>query len=462
MKYDTVIIGAGVSGIFAAHELVGSNRHLMMIDIGKKLNQRDCPLDRGQSCACEECDKYVGFGGLGLSEGKYNFTNDFGGYLERKAGDRRALQLMEEVETLLCRYGADRARAYDTRDPELAGRAKQAGFAILTTRTRHLGTELSRHVLQGMYDHLENRMDWRFETAVSQIGRQENGGFRLVLSNDEIVETGRLMIATGRSGKEWLSRQCELLGLQQGESRIDLGLRIEMRGNQLDSILNRTFETKLRFEGSGYTATTYCMNPRGSVVFKHQEGLTMPDGQNYRETGSGTQNLNFTLFVPTFFPTLEEADRYLREVVGNVNRGRNRIAVQRLGDLRRASADASEPLRAGAIVPSLEAEFADLRQEVPELYLTATLEFLEALERLLGEPIDEDTLLYAIDGNLYSPGIATDDWFETCVHQLYIIGDCSGTTHSLSQAAASGLYAGRVLARQSNENDAIRSSPRLR
>lgn len=176
----------------------------------------------------------------------------------------------------------------------------------------------------------------------------------------------------------------------------------------------------------------------------------MPDGQNFREKEEGSANLNFTLFVPNRFPTLEEADAYFRDVVSRINQDRLRIAAQRLGDLRRGNEEDSNRGAGEAgtrkVKPTLEAEFADLREEVPKRYLEITLAFLEALERLLGEPIDEDTILYAIDGKLYSPAIETSDTFETRMNGLYVAGDCSGTTHSLSQAAASGLYVGRLLA----------------
>ncbi|THF72883.1 FAD-binding protein [Cohnella fermenti] len=475
------MVGAGVAGIYAALELAGQGRRTLVIDKGKKLEERRCPQEGEGSCDCEACDKYVGFGGLGLSEGKYNYTNDFGGDLERKVGSERALALMDEVDAVLCAHGADRVGIYDTSDPELSARARAAGFDTLATRTRHLGTELSRAVLGGIYGELENRIAWRFRTEVRELRPLEGGGFELTLSDGEELEADTVLIATGRSGNEWLSRQCAALGLGRGEARLDLGLRIEMRGDQLDTLLGRAFETKLRFSADGYSATTYCMNPRGRVVLKLQEGLAMPDGQNARERGDGgTGNLNFTLFVPAFFSTLDEADRRLHEVVGGINRGRNRIAAQRLADLRAGLAEEDgefagegrefaregrEFAREGrefageggaglattvaaaarTIQPTLAAEPADLRKEVPELYVRAALEFLEALEKLIGEPIDDDTIVYAIDAKLYSPGIATDERFETSVPGLYVIGDCSGTTHSLSQAAASGLHVGRLL-----------------
>lgn len=430
-RYNVTIIGAGVSGIFAAYELAASGRKVLLLDKGKRLEERS--------------DSYIGFGGLGLSEGKYNFTNDFGGELERKTGYDAALRLMEDVDAILCRHGGSAAELYHTYDPELASRAVAAGFGILSTKTRHLGTKLSKHVLNGLYDYLKTRIDIQFDAEPSSITQKDDGGFAVMLPNGMIIDSEQVIIATGRSGNDWLSRQCESLGIGRGEARLDLGLRIEMRGNQLDSLLKRSFETKLSFEGEDYSATTYCMNPQGRVVLKLQEGLAMPDGQNYREKEEGTPNLNFTLFIPNRFATLEEADAYFHDTVGRINHDRNRIAAQRLGSLREGSTAINEA-GSGTIRPTLEAEFTDLRQEVPERYIAATLEFLEALEKLINEPIDQETILYAIDGKLYSPAVETNNRFETKVSGLYMIGDCSGTTHSLSQAAASGVYVGRLLA----------------
>lgn len=101
--YDITIIGAGVSGIFAAHTLMHGQQRILMIDKGKRIEERECPLERGESsCPCRFCAKYIGFGGLGKSEGKYNYTNDFGGELESKVGYEYSLELMEEVDHVLC------------------------------------------------------------------------------------------------------------------------------------------------------------------------------------------------------------------------------------------------------------------------------------------------------------------------------------------------------------------------
>ncbi len=173
----------------------------------------------------------------------------------------------------------------------------------------------------------------------------------------------------------------------------------------------------------------------------------MPDGQNFREEKNGTSNLNFTLFTPTYFSTLKEANMYAHKVIGEINKGTDRIIVQRYGDLRKKQPTLKENMYNNRIQPSLKADFGDLTNEIPLLYIQILQGFLNHLEEFIGEAIDEDTLFYGMDGKFYSPTIETDENFQTNIQGLYVIGDCSGVTHSLSQAAASGIFVGKYLAR---------------
>lgn len=432
--YDVVIIGAGVSGIFMAHKLTETHpgSRVLLIDKGKKLSERTCS---GKGCECEVCDQYIGFGGLGKSEGKFNYTNDFGGDLGRKVGSDQSMELMREVDALICLYGGHAIDSYNTHNPELAQKAERHGLKVLTTTVRHLGTKLSTEVLQRLYDYLKDNIDILFETEVRTISKKDHF---FIETNSGLIQSKKIVIATGSSGSDWMLQKCHALGLTAGPSRLDLGIRVEMRGNQLQNILKETFETKLYIKGSDYDATTYCMNPNGRIIPKHQQGLVMPDGQNQREEGL-SRNLNFTLFVPSFFSAKREADEFANHIIGGINCGRNRIVVQRLEDLHNGVT--TENLIQNTIQPTVIAEPGNLLEEVPNKYVKAALEFFQALEGLLGESIDRDTLLYGIDAKFYEPKIETNDKFETAVNGLYLIGDCSGETHSLSQAAASGLHA---------------------
>lgn len=441
--YDITIIGAGVSGIFLAYTLAKGNKKILLIDKGKPLHKRSCPLDQGESCNCDVCDKYFGFGGLGKSEGKFNYTNGFGGQLEEKIGPDVFSRLMIEVDQILCHFGGNQVEMYSTENADLVRKASACGLKVLSAHVRHLGTKLSTAILQSLYDSLQFKVDMMFQTDVTRM-TNENGGFQLYLDNG-MIHSQQVVIATGKSGNDWFVTQCKALGITQDVTRVDLGVRIEMRGNQLDSILQESFETKLRYQGEDYVATTYCMNPRGRIIRKYQDGLVMPDGQNYREQATGSANLNFTLFVPRYFSSMIEAEQYAHSIISGINKGKDRIVFQRLGDLKENRSTSPDAMTNNRVQPTLLGECGDLRQEVPALYTTACLEFFLALEKLIGESIDDDTLLYGIDGKFYAPMIETTKEFETRLRGLYVIGDCSGVTHSLSQAAASGIYLAEVL-----------------
>ncbi|OIN67621.1 NAD(FAD)-utilizing dehydrogenase [Exiguobacterium sp. KRL4] len=434
--YDVTIIGAGVAGIFLAHELMEQGQTVLLVDAGKPLEQRT------------KQEAYLGFGGLGKSEGKYNYSAGFGGELAEKLGPETTLRLMQQVDALLCRYGADEVESYSTSNAVLADRAKAVGLETIETTVRHLGTALSERILRQLETVLWESVTFRFETSVDTIKKRPNGF--MLTTGIETFSSQRVVFATGRSGTEWMQAQLQTLGLVQNKTRLDLGIRIEMEETAFRTLLQDTFETKLAYASAAGTAVTYCMNPKGRIIRKHQEGLVMPDGQNFREQDTGTTNLNFTLFLPRYFATLEEANHYAASVIGQINQGTDRIVVQRLGDLRAGRSTLSDALAENKVRPTLEATPGNLIKEVPGTDISVLLEFLKRLEYLLETPLSSDTLLYGMDGKFYAPMLSTSITFETDIPGLYAIGDCSGVTHSLSQAAASGLYLGQHLTQKNS------------
>ena len=86
MNYDVIIVGAGPGGIFSAYELtlLKPGIKIAIFEAGHSLVNRKCPIDgdKIKTCInCKCCSIMSGFGGAGaFSDGKYNITNDFGGY----------------------------------------------------------------------------------------------------------------------------------------------------------------------------------------------------------------------------------------------------------------------------------------------------------------------------------------------------------------------------------------------
>jgi uncharacterized FAD-dependent dehydrogenase len=218
-----------------------------------------------------------------------------------------------------------------------------------------------------------------------------------------------------------------------------------MKDNQLDTILRDSLETKVRYKDDKLEATTYCMNLKGKVIRKYQEGFVMADGQNYLETDNPSCNLNFSVFVPKYFSSTKDAKEYATSIIKSINQEKHRVVVQRLEDLIKDRATTKEQLNKNSIQPTLYAQAVNLNDKVPKIYTDAVLKIFESMEKLIKEEIDKDTLLYGIDAKFYEGEINTNEYFETKEKGIYLIGDCSGTTYSLSQAATSGVYVGRHL-----------------
>ncbi len=432
--YDVTIIGAGVAGIFLAHQLVEDGQCVLLLDAGKPIRERTVE------------DAYLGFAGLGKSEGKFNYAMGFGGELVSKIGEETTRRLFQEVDNLLCTFGADMIETYSTHSPAVAIRARRAGLHTVETTVRHLGTARTVGVFTAFEDALLPRLDARFETTIEQITKSE--AFTIKTA-DETFVSRRIVFATGRSGADFTLQQLATLGVIPQRTRLDLGVRVETDEALFRILLQETFETKLGYDSPYGQAVTYCMNPRGRIIRKYQEGLVMPDGQNVHETADGSTNLNFTLFLPRYFSTLAQANAYATRIIGGINQGQDRIVVQRLSDFRKSRATTTDQLLHNGIIPSLAASPGDLHAEAPVEDLLVLEGFLKRLERLLETELPADTLLYGLDGKFYAPMLETSETFETTCSGVYAIGDCSGATHSLAQAAASGLHLGHALTQTS-------------
>ena len=198
--YDITIVGSGISGIFLAYTLLQSEAKLkiLIIEKGRKFTERICPIEIGSSekcMCCKICNKIHGFGGMGRSEGKYNYTNDFGGHLGEKIGNKKALKLMEDIDKILCLFGGDKAKLYSTENQEVSRMASKGNYEILTSKVRHLGTTLSYEILNKMYLYLKNKLDIKFETDIISIDKMNNL-FNLS-NNKDVYQSKAVVLATG-------------------------------------------------------------------------------------------------------------------------------------------------------------------------------------------------------------------------------------------------------------------------
>lgn len=454
-QYDVIIVGAGASGIFTAYELMQKNTNIkvLIIEKGNSLEKRKCPIDgnRIKSCIhCKICNIMNGYGGAGsLSDGKYNITNNFGGELYKYIGRDEALNLMNYVDEVLCSMGGADAKLYSTESSELKSKALQYDLHLLDAKVRHLGTDRNLNILQNIYDYLKDKVDILFNTEVFDIQKKDNEF--LIDTEDKTYSCRDLVVATGRSGSKWISNICKKLGIKTESSRVDIGVRVELPADVFEHITQEVYESKIVYRTKKYSdfVRTFCMNPHGEVVSENTNGIVTVNGHSYSNPELHTKNTNFALLVSNHFTEpFKNSNEYGESIARLSNMLGGGVLVQRFGDLVQGRRTNEHRLQKSFTIPTLNATPGDLSLVLPKRQLDDIIEMIYALDKIAPGTANEDTLLYGVEVKFYNSIVEVDNNLETSVKGLYVLGDGSGVTHSLSQASASGVYIGRLLGKK--------------
>ena len=452
-SYNVAIVGAGPGGIFAAYELKKQKPELsvVVIEKGSALHRRKCPIDgvKIKSCInCPSCSIMNGFGGAGaFSDGKYNITNEFGGDLYKYVGADEAIELMEYVDAINVENGGAESRLFASERPDIAKLCLQNDLHLLKAKVRHLGTDINYIVLENLYNQLKDQVDFVFNTEVQTIERE---GERFVLTcPKEQFTADKVIISTGRSGSKWMESICQSLSIPTESSRIDIGVRVEVPYDIFSDMTDALYESKIVYRTKRYQdkVRTFCMNPHGVVVSENTNGIINVNGHSYEDPKLYTHNTNFALLVSNHFTEpFHQSNQYGESIARLSNMLGGGVIVQRFGDLIRGQRSTEDRIENGFVTPTLKATPGDLSLVIPKRQLDDIIEMIEALDRVCPGMASDDTLLYGIEVKFYNMQVEVDDNLETCVPGLYVIGDCSGVTHSLSHASASGVYAARKIA----------------
>ena len=454
MKYDVMIIGAGPGGIFSAYELTRRNKDLKVavFEAGHALSKRSCPIDgdKVKSCIrCKSCSIMSGFGGAGaFSDGKYNITNDFGGTLYEYLGKQKALELMQYVDEINMRYGGEGTKLYSTAGSQFKKLCMQNDLHLLDASVRHLGTDINYVVLENLYNELKDKVDFYFDTPVQKVEKLENG-FRATTENDAF-EGQYCIISVGRSGSKWMGQVCDDLKIKTKSNRVDIGVRVEIPAEIFSHITNELYESKIvyRTEQYGDLVRTFCMNPKGAVVSENTNGIVTVNGHSYEDPAKQTNNTNFALLVAKHFSEpFHDSNGYGESIARLSNMLGGGVIVQRFGDLIRGRRSTPSRIAESFTVPTMSATPGDLSLVLPKRLLDGIIEMIYALDKIAPGMANDDTLLYGVEVKFYNMEVAVDENLQSCYKGLYVIGDGSGITHSLSHASASGVHVARQIAK---------------
>lgn len=452
--YDIIIIGAGASGVFMSYELakLDVDAEVLMIDKGARLENRLCPIKAGaETCLkCSPCHIMNGYGGAGtLSDGKYNITTQFGGDLHTYVGVDKAMELMEYVDDVLCGMGGADAKLYSTASSELKTMALRNNLHLLEAKVRHLGTDRNMKILARMFEYCSDKIETKFYTTIENVEVEDDGTFLLTSDKGEQYRCRDLVMATGRSGSKWSSQICEKLGIKQKKNRVDIGVRVELPAEIFKHITDDVYESKIVYKTDKYNdlVRTFCMNPYGEVVAENTNGIVTVNGHSYADPALRTENTNFALLVSNkFTEPFKDSNEYGESIARLSNMLGGGVLLQRFGDLVKGRRSSERRMEKCFTRPTLQATPGDLSLVIPKRQLDNIIEMIYALDKIAPGTANEDTLLYGVEVKFYNSKIAVDENLQTAVPGLYALGDGAGVTHSLSQASASGVYVGRILA----------------
>ena len=474
-NYDVAIVGAGPGGIYAAYELKKKDPALsvVVLEAGHSLEKRHCPIDgkKIKSCiSCKSCSIMSGFGGAGaFSDGKYNITNDFGGTLYEYIGKEEALSLMKYVDEINMENGGEGTRLFSTAGTKFKKLCMQNRLKLLDASVRHLGTDINYVVLKNLYAKLKDQVEFYFDTPVDKIeilGRRQErveegnaaaskeslktdgDGFILHTKKEDFFAK-KCIVSVGRSGSKWMESVCEDLGIPTKSNRVDIGVRVELPAVIFSHLTDELYESKIVYRTELFedNVRTFCMNPNGIVVNENTNGIVTVNGHSYEGEEKHTENTNFALLVAKHFSEpFKDSNGYGESIARLSNMLGGGVIVQRFGDLVRGRRSNQKRIEEGMVQPTLQATPGDLSLVLPKRILDGIMEMIYALDKIAPGTANEDTLLYGVEVKFYNMEVALDEHLESNCRGLYVIGDGSGVTHSLSHASASGIFVAREIA----------------
>ena len=318
---------------------------------------------------------------------------------------------------------------------------------LLDASVRHLGTDINYIVLENLYAELKDKVDFKFRCEVERLEIVESG-YRVHYTGGT-DDCEKCVVSVGRSGSAWMQKVCEELAIPTSSNRVDLGVRVEIPAEIFSHLTDELYESKIVYRTEKFedNVRTFCMNPYGIVVNENTKGIVTVNGHSYEDPGKQTENTNFALLVSKHFSEpFKDSNGYGESIARLSNMLGGGVIVQRFGDLIRGRRSNEKRIEEGLVRPTLAATPGDLSLVLPKRILDGIIEMIYALDKIAPGTANDDTLLYGVEVKFYNMEVEIDENLETVHKGLYVIGDGSGVTHSLSHASASGVHVARCIA----------------
>lgn len=451
-RYDVVIIGSGPAGMFAANELAGHELKTLIIDVGRDIDKRYCPMDSGMECIhCKPCNIMCGVGGAGtFSDGTLNLRPDIGGDLSKFVGStEEAWELVEYVDRIFLECGApEKTYCPQAQEvEELKRRAASVGARFIDIKQRHIGSDNAPEVIGNFKSMLdEKRVSFLLDTKVDDLLVENNICKGVRLEDGRRIISRYTLLSPGRVGGEWVNELVSRHSIKAHYAGIDIGVRVEVPAIIMDPITRINRDPKFHIRTPKYDdfVRTFCTNEHGFVVKEEYEGFIATNGHSMKNITSQNTNFAFLVHVELTHP-IENTTKYAKSIAKLATTiGGCKPVLQRMGDLRRGRRSTEKRIARNTVINTLkDVTPGDISMAMPHRIVMDIIEGLETLDKIIPGVASDSTLLYAPEVKLYAMEIEVDEHMQTSVRNLFAAGDGAGLSRDIVNAAATGVLAGR-------------------
>lgn len=460
IKYDVAIVGGGISGLMLAYKMITSdeNKKIVIIERGNSLENRKCPIvdKKVDTCIkCKSCGIMEGMAGAGaFSDGKYNITTEYGGWITEFIEHDEAIKLMEESNKILNRFGAEATTFYP--NDELKKECLKYDLHMLQADVRHFGTDNNLKIMGNLIKFLEEKGVRIITRAiVSNVVIKDEFHDAHFVEYDTapnetyVLSAYNVVFAVGRVGSTFLRDWCTENNIAMSNCQVDVGVRVELPWEVWSHFSQKIYEPKIKYRSKQYNDVTrmFCFNEKGQVVMENSNGIMTVNGHAYSDEAKKSKNSNFALLSTINFTEPFNAPiEYARDIAALSNKisGGN-VLVQRFGDLINGQRTDEKRLKQSRTIPTLNATPGDLSLCIPKRQLDNIIETIYALDKVAPGTANYDTLLYGVECKYYSARPVMEDFALDKDKTIFAIGDGAGITRSLAQAAANGLWVGNFI-----------------
>lgn len=447
---QTVIVGAGPAGLFAAYRLAQAGRSVLLIDEGKDVDERHCPqIEHGHCLNCSPCSVMSGVGGAGLwSDGMLNLRPDVGGDLKEQTGsEEKAWALVKEVDDIFVRHGAPK-KTYGGDEKlieALKRRCASDDIKFVDIIQRHMGTDMTPMVIASIEDFLlKNGVKFMLNAHVDDI-LVEDGVCVGVSVKEKNIRAKTVILAPGRVGAKWVDCLVRKHRIRARFGPIDVGVRVEVPSLIMDPVVEVNKDPKFHIRTSTYDdfVRTFCTNHNGWVVKEtYDDGLIGVNGHSKVNGKSGNTNFAFLVRVELTGP-VEDSVEYGKAVADLATTiGGGKPTIQRLGDLKKGRRSDDHNILNNPFTNTLkDVTPGDISLALPHRIVTDLLEGLERLNDVIPGVHSDSTFLYAPEIKFYSMCVEYDRNLQSSVPGLYIAGDGVGLSRDIVNSAATGILA---------------------